>query len=658
MATEEAAWKRWTAKHFDSSEDESEAAVPVDTNIVHSRKELCEICHILLFEPAMYMWQDDGSLEYLQRSPKCPFCRFIIRHGALVGLGGERRGRLSKDLLITSDPTLNHGFIEFGRMFGPRYRFPFWRSGADRRSSLKETPNANVDFAEIKEWLQVCEASHGGLCARERIANLSGLRLINCMTRTISNAPKECKYVALSYLWGKPATKTTSSTPDYLPSPAPQVIEDALVVTMELGFLYLWVDRYCIDQDDVDTKHELIQNMDKIYNTAKITIIDAVGDSPDFGLAGVSRPRSALKCFQVEDYRIFFVPNTRKEVSESPWSTRGWTFQEGVLSHRRLIFTKSHTYLHCQTKARRLQQELGMSDVADPGTLVFPEKGIGSGIEGLRRHIQHYFNRDLTFDSDVIEAFHGVLNAFQNMNSPVYNFWGLPFEYTKLEMSALESLLWILERDFTKESFVERRQGIPSWTWAGWKTSYSLNAHKFSSEGTNILPSIQLRTLEGEMVSLGSYVTNNCRNLYNPSLHLTSWIGHVRLSETFDDCIVSSPRWLSKTVHVELVIDDRTKAMIQDHLDKRSRWKYMFIGTSGNRTYVIIIRPVDGKSDTYTRLGVITMASINSRLEEVHDEANEVLTLYDKNNICSTECSTECDQHEKEVLRKESIILV
>ena len=38
------------------------------------------------------------------------------------------------------------------------------------------------------------------------------------------------------------------------PDTTPRVITDAMTATVELGWQYLWVDRYCIDQND-EAKH-------------------------------------------------------------------------------------------------------------------------------------------------------------------------------------------------------------------------------------------------------------------------------------------------------------------------------------------------------------------------------------------------------------------
>lgn len=60
----------------------------------------------------------------------------------------------------------------------------------------------------------------------------------------------------------------------------PQTIEDVITVTLDLQFQYLWVDMYCIKQNDMLDFHTQIQQMDRIYRGAEITIIAAAGTGP------------------------------------------------------------------------------------------------------------------------------------------------------------------------------------------------------------------------------------------------------------------------------------------------------------------------------------------------------------------------------------------
>jgi hypothetical protein len=62
------------------------------------------------------------------------------------------------------------------------------------------------------------------------------LRVIDVDALNVIAAPEKCEYVALSYVWG--------AHPVTAPRKFPSVVEDSFVVTKNLGYKYLWVDKY------------------------------------------------------------------------------------------------------------------------------------------------------------------------------------------------------------------------------------------------------------------------------------------------------------------------------------------------------------------------------------------------------------------------------
>ncbi|KAL1800053.1 hypothetical protein ACET3X_000395 [Alternaria dauci] len=76
-----------------------------------------------------------------------------------------------------------------------------------------------------------------------------------------------------------------------LPIKLPATIEDSITATLRLGYRYLWVDKYCVHQQDSSDKHIQIQQMDIIYASAQTTLIAAVGEDcalPDRGFKVVN----------------------------------------------------------------------------------------------------------------------------------------------------------------------------------------------------------------------------------------------------------------------------------------------------------------------------------------------------------------------------------
>jgi heterokaryon incompatibility protein (HET) len=125
---------------------------------------------------------------------------------------------------------------------------------------------------------------------------------------------------------------------DVLPTVLP---EDAITVTLTVGFRYLWVDKYCLSQDS-HKKHHEIQQMGLIYVCSELTIIAAAGESEREGLPGVSkRLKRSQRIVEHEDIQVIStMPHLRHLIRNLSWMTRGWTLQEGLLARRRPVFTK------------------------------------------------------------------------------------------------------------------------------------------------------------------------------------------------------------------------------------------------------------------------------------------------------------------------------
>ena len=94
-------------------------------------------------------------------------------------------------------------------------------------------PIATDNFLDgAKAWLR--ESVVDG----ERPVIPQKLKVIDCVERMIVDAPPDCNYIALSYVWG--ANQACPSFKEKLP----QTIEDSIPTVLHLGYRYLWVDRY------------------------------------------------------------------------------------------------------------------------------------------------------------------------------------------------------------------------------------------------------------------------------------------------------------------------------------------------------------------------------------------------------------------------------
>lgn len=149
------------------------------------------------------------------------------------------------------------------------------------------------------------------------------MNLIDCVDMAIVRRTDSSRWIALSYVWGKRPQAFVANTSfrvgSCLPSDLPRTVADAITATKLLGYRYLWVDEYCIDQSDTRHKTLQISRMDGIYSGADVTIVAAAGKDKSYGLPGVGlTERIPSAAIQVGDFTLFSNgPDPKKDITSS-----------------------------------------------------------------------------------------------------------------------------------------------------------------------------------------------------------------------------------------------------------------------------------------------------------------------------------------------------
>jgi hypothetical protein len=337
-----------------------------------------------------------------------------------------------------------------------------------------------VEWDRVREWNSFCKTHHRNICVRRHLSPLPGLRVIDCKTRKIIKIRNpSIEYVALSYVWG-----VGEAAPDEdlrIPSELPPTIEDAIQAVLRLGYYYLWIDRYCVPQSDSEEKSRLIQNMGDVYENSVFNIIAAAGDGPHHGLPGVTHPRSAQPEARIGTHLLVSTLSDVKEcVDESKWNSRGWTYQEALLSRRKVVFTPTQVYfqcaaMHCQESLQVPLRQLHTNNLQEFRFNIqlpkaFPARGLGRLPWDIFDRISEYSRRDLSYNGDALRAFQGILNGFERMKTSVANFHGvvvLPTAAIRTKhVTDTERLLFGL--CWYVAGPCKRRLVFPSWMWAEW----------------------------------------------------------------------------------------------------------------------------------------------------------------------------------------------
>lgn len=365
----------------------------------------------------------------------------------------------------------------------------------EAQESARFVSEDRIDLAVCREWLRDCESNHLEDCVSpglglEVIAQLPAeMRVIDVVEGCIIPAPSNCRYVALSYVWGQVQTLSLrSETVKNLENPGalwehrstiPKTISDAIQVTQRLGERYLWIDSLCIIQDSTHKRSQVL-GMGQIYGAAVLTLVAAHGDHANTGLSGVEMGSRQAKQITQEvwpDLILTCSIDSPGHPADSVWASRGWTCQEQLISKRLLIFMRGQVMWQCPT-CHLCEDTAAFNKIQPPERLhQLPTKKLGppslppASIHALKpllrpqafsRYasiIHDYSKRRFTFEDDVLHAFEGFGSVLHESfgSTPLA---GLPQAYFD------QSILWM------PSHMQRRREGtgkiFPSWSWAGW----------------------------------------------------------------------------------------------------------------------------------------------------------------------------------------------
>lgn len=372
----------------------------------------------------------------------------------------------------------------------------------------------------LSGWIKTCHESHKTTCGPstwDQQPKLQRIRLIDVHTHAlVVIKPSSLQYAALSYVWGKHTKEylelaneiqcdTTGSL--FLPPTTPPIIENAIEVCHKLGITFLWVDVYCVDQQNKLQKEQDIKNMGLIYQNALVTLVAGAAGHLDTAAEPVNRllpsdmdqaisPRQLVEEIRGKKYITTLMPLFWQMVY-SHWSERGWTYQEGALAQRVAFFggldvsficgsghwresLHSGPYGHDASLASasgvdvrsRSRYTLSTRDWLDRPTWTFSD---------YKSMLWLYSTRQLSYEADKINAISGCLNML-GQRKGVQFVWGLPsvdFHY---------ALLW-------NGAYDRPRPGFPSWSWAGWHARQNFYAFSpvsgssggFTDDGTGKL---------------------------------------------------------------------------------------------------------------------------------------------------------------------------
>ena len=461
-----------------------------------------------------------GSFEDLESKQTCTSCQDIVSKFIKDDIQPPAQGRMVFEIhewgIWIGENTEDDSVWEGDVLFLLPLRDSMLGCDVGRMCDAQK-----VDMNLLRQWISCCEMSHTDQCLRSTLpAPPHRIYLIDIEQGCLVLQDPGYQYIALSYVWGNAVTiKTTKSNLDYMKRPGsiradcgnlviPNTIRDALRLCLQVGIKYLWVDTFCIVQDDEDTKQLHLNSMASIYANANFTIIAADGENANHGLRGIEGSAQSRNVtidvvrFQNHKNMIIYHNKTWRP-ENSNWESRGWTFQEAVFSRRVLVFNgliswtcrsaswEEHIHKPTENPAFKTKpKRLGRADFIAAQEITWPD------IETWNEYVVRFNDRKLTYEKDVIDAFSGITSVFSSKFSGGI-LWGMPeifFDYC---------IIWqptgiLRRRQVRGTSFLEN--DLPSWSWVGWEGEISFGTPipsdddpDYDDRAVEIIPTVQWR---------------------------------------------------------------------------------------------------------------------------------------------------------------------
>ncbi|MCJ1465073.1 hypothetical protein MMC07_003689 [Pseudocyphellaria aurata] len=358
---------------------------------------------------------------------------------------------------------------------------------SDLMWSVELDSSSPASFRKVNRWLQGCEQNHedchvpGNPPLPTRVIHVeycAGLQHphLHASKRQFG------RYIALSHVWGKIGTLTTTTNnitermQGIVLSEMPKSFRDAVTVTRRLGIKYLWIDSLCILQDSATDWENESAKMGEVYKNSALTISASSAINSHVGFLIARNPLEQLTC----DLQHLASDGRNAERIQVVWpepvngdnriSTRGWTLQELILSPRVLHYTVSRDGINgqmvwqCQTQS---EAENG-SVTSIFGVLSQKIKHILKLVAEGSRSVtaiykcwyyiaRQYSHRRLSYASDKLPALSGLASEFWKYTGDSYlaGLW-------KGDMAG--GLLWAASTMEKLQRTTEYR--APSWSWA------------------------------------------------------------------------------------------------------------------------------------------------------------------------------------------------
>lgn len=351
-----------------------------------------------------------------------------------------------------------------------------------------------------KQCLEICDRTHTK-CRVKRVNQLP-TRLLHIISnpggtddtpsvRLVLTGPefsKDTKFAALSYCWGEGhglrlEESNYQSLMKHIPfNELPATIQDSIMVTIELGMQYLWVDALCIIQNQDSNKDWSYEagKMCDIYQGCAVAIAASGASNSTEGLFAVRDPLRQAEC-AIGTSLITVTLDSDRDQSYWALETRGWALQEEILPARSIRFgsyvrwncreLSVNEFGHFERDTRgesAFSQDFFSRIIESPTVNPIDQIDEGETYKLWQRIIYRYTRTKLSYQSDKLAAIEGLRSAFQQRT-------GWAYACGLCQSFIMQELLWRRDVYASAAHAARSNRMRPSWSWVSMDGALILN---------------------------------------------------------------------------------------------------------------------------------------------------------------------------------------
>ncbi|CAM1506890.1 Fc.00g065310.m01.CDS01 [Cosmosporella sp. VM-42] len=465
----------------------------------------------------------------------------------MVDNRGMRKARIQ--MIKTTKPNDKDSWLQWLFPFGgPRRReaIPSYLKHAFEGVPISGYTGSDAAFEKIFSWFRSCATNHKS-CGDHSTMPVLPTRVIDITKqgemKLVDGNGIRSHYVCLSHRWIEDS-KMPRCTLENINDLKRHIRWDWMTANFQQAIIfarrfsswysrefpgegaipYIWIDSLCIIQNSAEDWGKEAARMCSVYEGAVLTIAAAAGPDGCFAEAELTYKGLEVTNPQRPDPRLFlrealpkhdnpvediFNQEKQSQPSSLDLLTRGWVFQERLLSRRFVLFSPNEVMWECLEKSdcecgklnkekqlvrpgeadgyvysfhHAMQNFVESKREQDPNCLIDPvpfktsyHRSLNDRGEHRERNLRNWWRRlvetytalDLTKETDRLPAIMGLATHFgKSINNDVYitgHFQGgLPLD-----------LAWYTEAPF-EDGERQATKSTPSWSWASCSTRVNM----------------------------------------------------------------------------------------------------------------------------------------------------------------------------------------